>query len=362
MPSSELVKITELFSMPGKLQSIAPHGNGHINKTYISSWEIEGGVQRFIHQCINNLVFPDVENLMNNIQTVLNHIQSKQIDPAVYEDVTIVPAKNGRLFALDENKQYWRTYRYLENTKYIEVCENLFQASEAGRIIGFFQATLADLDVKKLNENIRKFTSAPMRVAQLEEAISKSPERLKQVQLQADFARSNAELTNLIERKIRSNEIPVRVVHGDTKINNVLFSSATEKAVCLVDLDTCMPGYSLYDFGDLVRSISFNVAEDEQDFSKIKFNPEFFTAITEGYAQNAKTFLNSLEISVLHLVPQLIALTLGIRFLTDFLNSDVYFKVRHPLHNLERTRTQFKIFEEFKNNESLMSQIVKDIF
>jgi Ser/Thr protein kinase RdoA (MazF antagonist) len=359
MSNSELIKITDLFKINGEFQSVIGYGSGHINKTYLSTWKEEGGLRRYIHQCINDKVFPEVERLMSNISTVLDHIGNRITEKDNYEKINLIPSKNGKLFANDGVGRYWRTYNYIENTEYIETCSTAEQAREAGRITGFFQNLLIDLDVKKLNENIRKFTSAPHRLQQFVEALDNKPPRMAEAIKEIDFAEGHGALIGLIESKLKAKEIPRRIVHGDTKINNVLFSKETRRAVCLVDLDTCMPGYSLYDFGDLARSISINAAEDEQDFSKIQFNRSFFESLLQGYLLNAKSFLNKVEIENMHLVPQLIALTLGMRFLTDYLNSDIYFNVKHDSHNLERARTQFKVFEAFKSNEDEMKKLVK---
>ncbi len=359
MTEPEITNIIHDFDISGTLLTVNSYGSGHIHQTYISEWSQNSSKVRYIHQCINNNVFKNVENLISNIDIVLNHLNSK-VDQSTYKKIKLIPAKNGKLFGKDSNQSYWRTYNYIEDTHYIDVSQNTQQVREAGRIIGYFQKQLIDLNVNTLNENIIKFTSSPHRLNQLREAISSNSPRVGLVSKEIELAESNSTLIAVIENELNNKNIPKRIVHGDTKINNVLFSTQTNNAVCLVDLDTCMPGYSLFDFGDLARSVSINLAEDEQDFSKIKFNQEFFQALVGGYLGEAKYFLNAKELGIMHLLPQLIALTLGIRFLTDYLNSDIYFKISRPEHNLERARTQFKIFETFKNNQNLIQKIIKN--
>ena len=361
--NSELIAITKLFKISGKLLSIAPHGSGHINKTYLSTWSEQGINKKYIHQTINQNVFKDVAALMQNISTVLEHFSKTLSSNKSYGKLQIIPSIDGTLYAADSNSNIWRTYNFLENSSYYETCTNNIQAKEAGRIVGFFQRALTDLSPNKLAYTIINFTSSSARLKELEKSIKHDrARRLTLVKEEVDFVKANAGILSLVDNLLKAGDIPERIIHGDTKLNNICFDEKTGSAVCLIDLDTCMPGYSLYDFGDLVRNVGIAAEEDEQDFSKISFDLARYTAILEGYAENAKFFLNKQEIKILHLIPQLLALTLGIRFLSDFLNGDLYFSINRKFHNLERARTQFKIYETFKARENEMAALTASYF
>lgn len=360
---SELIAITDLFNIPGTLESIIPYGSGHINKTYLSSWRSEDGPKRYVHQSINESVFQDIPGLMQNISAVLRHLSARQSAGCGYLNLDIVPAKNGALFARDKHGLAWRTLNFLEGTCYYETANTKEQVYEAGRILGYFQSRLLDLDVSILTHTIKNFTSSSFRFSQLQTAISRgNPERIRVCKPEIDLALAQSGLFKVFDELLAKKEIPVRTIHGDPKLNNFCFDSLSGKAVCLIDLDTCMPGYSLYDFGDLARNTSISAAEDEQDFSKITYLPEFYEALVRGYSGHTKTFLNEKEVSLLHIAPQLLALTLGTRFLSDYINGDVYFKVQHAEHNLERARTQFQIFKIMQENESLMQAVTPRYF
>lgn len=356
----DLAAITAQFKIPGRFLKAKPYGDGHINRTFLSDWDDGGVRRRYIHQLINESVFKDVPALMANIELVLKTLAAAP-RPAgnVYYDLNLIPAKSGALFVRDDNKQPWRTLEYLEGSRYFDNCGSVDVARESGRIVGFFQSALTALNPTELTEPIPNFTSSLLRLSEFQSALSGGGNRAEQARKEIDFVSANQEIANLVEPALAGGEIPRRIIHGDPKLNNILFDQNGRAAICMIDLDTCMPSYALYDLGDLVRNAGIAADEDEQDFSKIIFNFEFYEAILSGYLESAHRFLNQVEAEILHKVPQLLSFTLGVRFLTDFLNGDQYFKTSRKLHNLERARTQFKIFEIFRSNEKRMAEIAK---
>lgn len=356
--NSELVAMTSLFNIEGELISVQKHKSGLINTTFLSSYKSLDKVYHYIHQRINNQVFKDVEGLMRNIDLVTKHLKSKKSNTD--KIVELVNARNGKNYAVDEKQSYWRTYKFIEGTKSVDVCENLIQAEEAAGILGRFQSHLLDFDPAKLIETIPQFLSSPKRYRDFVDSLNRdSHDRRKSAEPEIHFVTIRESFFSIIEDEIKKGSVPTRITHSDTKLNNVLFDQRTNLAVSLVDLDTCMPGYSLYDYGDLVRNTAILAAEDEQDFSKVTVNLEYFQAITKGYLKFAAKFLNAKEISLMHLAPRLLALTLGVRFLTDYLSGDSYFRTERSMHNLERARTQFKIVERMESMEDALREIVR---
>jgi thiamine kinase-like enzyme len=361
-----LKEVAQMFPIEGTLVAGELHGNGHINSSYKTTWQTASGVVSYIHQKINTNVFRNVEGLMRNISIVTEHLGAKLLhDPidGLVAPIRVIPAKDGTTYAVDKAGQHWRTYNFIEKSRVFDVCERAEIAFEAAKLVGRFQRDVNDLDITRLVETIPNFLSSPYRLEQFKEALKNDPEeRVGSVAEQVTFVLERQDLMELVQKLIQDGSIPLRVVHADTKINNALFHPNEDRALCLVDLDTCMPGYSLFDYGDLARCTSIPAKEDEQDFSRVQFNKDFFRAVTEGYATYAKDILNPHEVAIMHQVPALQALTLGVRFLTDHLNGDKYFKIHHPGHNLQRARTQFYIVSLMKQHEAEMQEIVRNSF
>jgi Phosphotransferase enzyme family len=343
----ELREVAESFDIKGELLSINTHKSGLINQSYISTWSHKGGNRRYIHQKINHQVFPNVEGLMSNILAITRHLKNKNNFPGVVPE--IIYSKTSRAFIKDSSNHYWRTYLFIEQTRSIDVCNSPEIAYEAAQILGAFQNALYDFDADKLVEIIPNFQSTPYRYIQLEEAIKADKQgRVRICEKEIEFALLNKNFGSIIDKHLKAGEISLRVTHGDMKLNNVLFDEQTNKAVSIVDLDTCMKGYSLYDFADLARNTCVQAEEDEQDFSKISVNVQYFSALVKAYLSQTKSILNVVEKSLLVKVPRLLALTLGVRFLTDYINGDKYFRITRSQQNIERARTQFKIVEAFE--------------
>ena len=347
-----------LFEIPGELADVRAHERGHIHNTYISTWNQGEAQRRYLHQRLNDRVFTDIPALMHNVKCVTRHLKrnsSNGCNPNGFQTLELVRTKRGRSFLLTENG-HWRTYNYIENTESFDRCANREQAYEAARAFGDFQAQLIDLETEELRETIPNFFSSPFRVRQFQDALDSDPQdRALEAEAEVQFVFSRRSMTHLIEDHLRHGSFPRRIVHGDTKLNNVLFDRDTKKAACIVDLDTCMPAYSLYDFGDLVRFTAATSSEDETDLSLVETDLELYRALGHGYRDGSGGFLSPLEIELMPFSARLVTFTIGLRFLTDFLAGDVYFRTGHPRQNLDRARVQFKMVEFMERNEREMS-------
>lgn len=361
-PQERLVKSLGDFSIAGKFVSLEELKRGHIHNTFVSTWEQDGVAVRYVHQQINRSIFRDVEGLMNNIERVTGHIRSKiEASGNVPGDTTlsIIPAGDGRLYLEDQIGECWRTYRYIEDSETFYVCEGLEMAYEAAAVCGRFVDYLADMPVAGLIETIPRFIDSSYRFEQLDAACSGGrADRILQTQVELSFASERRALAGLITTALARKKVPLRVSHNDTKLNNVLFRRSTRQAFCVVDLDTCMPGTPLYDYGDLVRNTAIPAEEDERDLSQVELDIDLFGAITEGFLEHYGKRLCEAEWELLPVVPRLLALTLGVRFLTDYLQGDTYFKIDRPEHNLDRARAQFKIVASMETLEQEMKDCI----
>jgi len=346
--SDEAVRhAVEAFEIHGDLAKVEPYRRGHIHDTFVSTWNGIGGEKRYLHQRINDEVFRNVPVLMHNIHRVTEHLRSEAAEVGVgegeLETLDLVPARNGNVF-LQTSTGPWRTYLYVEGTTSYDQCQGPEQAYQAARAFGQFQARLIGLDAKDLGETIPRFFDSRHRMQQLEEAITDDvADRAEGCAREIDFALERRAMVEVVENRLRSGRWPRRVIHGDTKLNNILFDQETGAARCIVDLDTCMPGYSLYDFGDLVRFTAATSSEDERDLDKVAMDPELYRALASGYLEHASAFLTEDEVRHLPFAARLVTLTVGLRFLADHLAGDVYFKTAREGHNLDRARVQLKL-------------------
>ncbi len=346
--SPDVQSAIEEFAIPGQCTGLEPYERGHIHDTYISTWKRGEDSRRYLHQRINDKVFHDIPALMHNIERVTRHLGQKR--PGEHHAdglrmLQLVPTKLGRSF-LAAPSGPWRTYRYVEGTETFDRCESAEQAFAAARAFGEFQAELADLDVSDLRETIPGFFDPVHRMFQFRDALESDPRgRAASVETEIRFVLDHQPMTRVIEEHLNAGRIPRRIVHGDTKLNNVLFDSATGQAVCVVDLDTCMPAWSLYDFGDLVRFTAATSAEDETDLSLAGTDLCLYRALVDGYLETARHFLTPHEIELMPFAARLVTFALGVRFLTDHLAGDVYFKTSRPDHNLDRARVQLRMVQ-----------------
>lgn len=352
------IKILSKFAIPGALVSVEELKRGHINRTYIGHWDINGTRRKYVHQSVNFRVFPDIEALMGNLAIVTERVKADIIARGAERletTLTIVPTVDGATYVTDEAGEYWRTFDYIEDTVSYDVCSGPAVASEAAAILGRFQRALEGTDPKSLRDTIPYFHHGVRRFEAFTRAVKADPKgRVKEARAEIDFAFSREGLAGALISAVESGEIPLRVSHNDMKLNNVLFNASGERAVCLLDLDTCMAGTPLFDFGDLVRNTAVPCAEDEQDFSKVVVDKALYDAICKGYLKEVGGMLTPAERKLLPIAPRVLALILGVRFLMDYLEGDHYFRIHRPRQNLERARTQFEVVRAFEGCESAL--------
>ena len=358
--------IAQHFQIAGTFISAEPFGSGHINDTYAATYQSADGPRRYIHQRINHSIFKNPIGMMDNIQRVITHLHRKlsqqpEIDLS-RQSLTLIPTHQGVVYHQDEGGDVWRTYTLIEGAKTYDVVDSPEQAYAAGRAFGEFQHLLVDFPGPRLVETIPDFHHTPKRFATLQAAIEADVvNRAATAKAEIDFALSQESMTGVLLARQAAGEIPERVTHNDTKINNVLLDEATGQGLCVVDLDTVMPGLVLYDFGDMVRTATCLAAEDEPDLSKVQLEMPLFEALTRGYLETAGAFLTPTEKAYLTFSGKLITFTIGIRFLTDYLAGDTYFKTHRPHHNLDRCRTQFKLIQSMMAQEGAMQRLVEGL-
>lgn len=339
---------------------IEPYGSGHINSTWLAVHKSADGKEvKNLMQKISTVAFKKPDELMQNIVGVTEFLRDK-----VEEDgtLTVVPTLDGKSYYVDEFDNYWRVYKFIDNATAYQQIENDDDFYTCGLAFGEFQQTLAEYPAEKLFETIPNFHNTPSRFADFKKALAEDKMgRAKDVQPEIDFVLAHECKADAITSKLESGEIPYRVTHNDTKLNNILIDDATGKAKCVIDLDTVMPGAAAYDFGDSIRFGASTGAEDETDLSKISVDVHLFEVFAKGYLSTANKFLTPAEKDSLVTGAYLMTLECGVRFLTDYLNGDVYFKIHREHHNLDRCRTQFKLVSDMEAKEAELRAIVNSI-
>lgn len=351
--------VTRQFQIYGDFVSAGPYGNGHINDTYCVVFDQAGSRVRYIFQRINHLVFENPVALMENIARVTQHLGGKVVggDDQSRRALTLISAHNGAPFHHDADGNCWRGYLFIEQARTYDTVQSTAQAFEAARAFGRFQSLLVDLPAPRLHETIPDFHHTPKRFLALEQAIAADAvNRAALAKPEITFARQHQAMTSLL----LAATLPERVTHNDTKFNNVMLDDITGAGICVVDLDTVMPGLALYDFGDMVRTTTSPVQEDERDLTKVTMQFPMFEALVRGYLEAAE-FLTPAEKHHLAFAGKLITFEIGLRFLTDFLAGDTYFKVHREGHNLDRCRTQFKLVESIEQQELQMNKLVEGL-
>lgn len=338
------------------------YGSGHINDTYCAWFDHSGQRGRYIVQRINHNVFKQPLLLMENIDRVTRHalktLQQAGNKEAYRRTLTCIPSLDGKPFAQDEAGNTWRIYPFIERARGYDELETNEQAYQAARAFGGFQNLTANLGGARLHETIPNFHNTPERLKALEAAIAAdSNGRVTETVKEIAFVRTRADDCSRITSLIAAGKIPERVTHNDTKLNNVLLDDVTAEGVCVIDLDTTMPGSALYDFGDMVRTAATATREDDPDPANSGVRLDRFEALVKGYLSTA-TFLNEHEKANLAFAGKLLTLECGIRFLTDYLNGDVYFKIKYPTHNLDRCQNQFAYVQALEDNLTAMEKIV----
>ena len=358
----DLRLISSLFEMRADFVEAQPFGSGHINDTYCAWYDQAGCRVRYIHQRVNHHVFKNPIAVMENVARVTGHALERLLaegNPQAHRrTLTCIPARDGKPYAFDPDGNLWRTYPFIEGAIGYDEIECNEQAYQAARAFGAFQKLTADLAGERLHETIPDFHHTPKRLAALEAAITADATgRADSVSEEINFARARAADCARITDLIASGHIPERVTHNDTKLNNVLLDETTAEGICVIDLDTTMPGSALYDFGDMVRTAAPTSREDDPDLKHIGIRLDRFESLVCGYLSTA-TFLNSAELSHLAFSGKLLTLEVGIRFLTDHLCGDTYFKIKRPGHNLDRCRNQFGFVRALEDNMTAMEEIV----
>lgn len=354
------------FVLYGDFVSARPYGSGHINDTYAVTMDQSGVPVRYIFQRINHQVFKDPVGLMENVERVTRHIHHKleemNAPQASRRALSVVPTRDGRSVYRDPAGNYWRVYLFVENAATYDVIETPEQAYQAARAFGEFQKYLVDLPGGRLNETIPDFHNTPKRYHAFAEALARDVAgRAADAQAEIAFVQAREAMTHVLVDLHRQKKIPERVTHNDTKLNNVMLDNETNKGICVIDLDTVMPGLVLYDFGDLVRTSTSPAAEDERDLSKVEMQMPMFEALARGYVESAGDFLTQAELDYLAFSGKLITFEIGLRFLTDYLQGDVYFKVHREGHNLDRCRTQFRLVQCIEEQEEAMNALVRSL-
>lgn len=363
--AERIAHIGDQFAISGEFQYGEELRNGHINTTYRACYKTEDGhLDRYILQRINDYVFKDPALVMRNVEKVTRHIIWKLMRrrrDAAGQTLTLYPARGGRNYIyLPECGGMWRCYNNIEGTHTYDVVENTRQAYQAGFAFGSFQDLVSDMNPVDIKESIPDFHNTPRRYEQLLDAARRDPQQrvaecTAELELLAQWA---PEFGKLIDMQIRG-ELPTRITHNDTKINNVMLDEETDNAVCVIDLDTVMPGLSLYDFGDMVRTATCLAREDEEDLSLVYIQMPFFESLVEGYLDAANGFLTPNETDNLAFSGWLITTEIGIRFLTDYLEGDRYFKTEKPGHNLIRARNQLKLAQSIRSRMPAMQRYVQ---
>jgi len=358
-----LNSVATQFEPALKVEEIARLKGGHINSTYHVRGMINGRYDDFVLQRLNTQVFTEPDKVMDNIRRVSSHLKKKVREN---KNVRIKPlefrtASDGRYFFIDDKGEFWRVMEYVKGGFSIDHAETVTQAYETGKAFGEFQLLLADLPGDPLQITIPKFHDTAARFEQLEEAFKKDAAgRAKSVEKEMDFCFKRKDSITCVLDGIRDGSIPERVTHNDTKINNVLLD-AEGKRLCVIDYDTLMPGSSLYDVGDCVRSTTRTGEEDERDLSKIHMDIGLFEGLLRGFISAAKSMLSEREKELLYFAGNLITFEIGLRFLADHLNGDVYFHTDREGHNLDRARVQFKMVESMEEQESEMRKLLEEL-
>jgi len=344
------------FQSNTTLVSVVPFGNGHIHDTYKLTSREEVS---FILQKINKKVFSDIPALQSNIEKVIDHINSQKRD-SIYT-LNILKTSEGTPYYLDGKGNYWRVFNYIPGSQSYDRVLSEAHAYEAGKAYGTFQRLFKDFSPSKLHETLPDFHNIESRLALFDRSVLENPmKRVAEIKDEIDFVWSRAQQMKRIFEKGQTGLIPLRITHNDTKINNVLFGK-DDKAICVIDLDTVMPGYIHYDYGDAIRTGAASADEGETDLSKMCIDLKLFEAYSRGFLEQTIEFIDQEEMDELYFAPQLLTFIIALRFLTDYLNGDIYFKVDHEKHNLQRWFAQKQLLLSMEENENEMKQIIEKI-
>lgn len=352
------------FALPGRITSIAPFGNGHINDTFLIGCALEDGRERrYILQRMNGDIFKNTEELMENIVNVTSFLKEKieaaNGDP-LRETLTVIPTRDQKNYLRNEDGSCFRLYVFIEGAVCLDAVESPEDFYNSAVAFGNFQRLLADYPAATLHETIPNFHNTVSRFSDFKKAVAEDVcGRRKDVEAEIQFVLDREADCHVICDALAKGEIPLRVTHNDTKLNNIMLDERTGKGICVIDLDTVMPGSALYDFGDSIRFGASTGAEDEQNLDLISCDLGLFEIYTKGFVEGCGKSLTEAEIRLLPMGAKLMTLECGMRFLADHLQNDVYFKIHRPNHNLDRARTQFKLVADMEKKWDQMTAIVE---
>ena len=346
------------YSHIGAVVSCERYGNGHINDTFLT---VSESGKRYIFQRINHRVFPHPDEVMENITAVTEHIRGRvaaEGGDAARSTLVVVPTDSGAAYYKDSIGSFWRMYEFTEGTVAHDRAESIQMFTDCAEAFGRFQGWLSDFDASVLHEPIVNFHNTPVRYENLMRAIEKDPlGRVAEVAEEIAFVKARAEFVKTLENAREAGTLPLRVTHNDTKLNNILFDAATGKPVCVIDLDTVMPGYSVNDFGDSIRFGANTAAEDETDLGKVSLDLGLYRSYAEGFLRGCNGKLTENEVALMPIGARMMTLECGMRFLTDYIEGDTYFRIARPSHNLDRCRCQFALVADMERKENEMKLI-----
>ncbi|MGL4656241.1 MAG: phosphotransferase enzyme family protein [Sarcina sp.] len=361
--NSLLGEILSNFRFKGKLYKQKQHHVGNINDTFILTFMDGENKNKYIVQRINHHVFTEPEKLMENMVGITKHITNKVKEAGgdvSRESLKLVKTVDDKYFYETESGDYYRAFPFIRKARTYMKVESDVHIYEAGKALGKFQKQLSDYKVEDLHEVIKDFHNTPVRYLDFEKAIEEDKaDRVKLAMNEIKFIMDRRNELSRLTELLEEGKLPLRVTHNDTKFNNIMIDDETGKAVCVIDLDTVMPGLSLYDFGDAIRSGCSTAAEDETDLNNVTIDMNLYKRFVEGVFEECRDTLNDYERKNMAFSAKLITIELAMRFLTDYLNGDTYFKVNSETHNLERTRNQLKLASEMEKNMEEMESYLK---
>lgn len=361
MKTETMSAISE-FQFEGNLQECIPFGNGHINDTYRLTFETEHGMRHYILQRMNTQIFTKPEELMKNMEGVTSWLKRKiaeQGGDPKREALNLVPTLDGKSYCRDDEGNYWRAFLYVENATSYDQVKNDHDFYESAVAFGRFQGLLADYPAETLHETIEKFHDTVDRFAKFRAAVKADIcGRAAAVQPEITFVLEREVFAHTLMDLLAAGELPLRVTHNDTKLNNIMIDDTTGKGICVIDLDTVMPGLSVNDFGDSIRFGASTAAEDEVDLAKVSCDLHLFEVYVKGFIEGCAGALTKTELDLLAIGARMMTFECGMRFLTDYLEGDHYFKIHRENHNLDRCRTQFCLVADMEAKEKEMQEIV----
>jgi len=362
MDQTAIREIANKFCIRGEYQDFKQNTAGLINKTFIVRSKEGDKVYHYVLQTVNTAVFTHPKELIRNISSVTDFLREKikqSGGDASRETLCLIPMHDGALYYIDPDGKFWRMYNYIEGARTYDLVENDEMFYRCGKGFGHFQRLLADYPADTLYPTIPRFHDTPNRLCDFKRAIEENRAgRAAQVAREIAGYLAHADFCDCVTKYIENGEVPVRVTHNDTKLNNIMIDCHSGEAICVIDLDTVMPGSALYDFGDAIRYGANNAVEDEKDLSKVYLRKDLFRAFTKGFLEEASSSLTERELALIPESAVLMTLECGMRFLGDYLNGDVYFGIRYPEHNLDRARTQLKLVNDMLANLDEMHAIV----